>query len=289
MNLFYVVIYIFAFLYGICIGSFSNVCILRVPVKESIVPGSHCMTCGHKLAWYDLVPLFSWLFLGGKCRYCHKKISKQYPLVEGANGLLYALIFIINGVSFESGVFCLMTTALIAVAVVDWRTFEIPDSFNLFIFILGVILTVIDVVCAAFGRTGRFGSRELIPASTLVRGTATVKSVLLDHLLGMGIVGGFLLLLFLITVGRAMGGGDVKLMLAAGLVLGVERTVTGFLIGCIGGSIIHLIRMASMPKGKKDHHLAFGPYLAGGLILSIFIGRMIAGWYLGMLGLHPAL
>ena len=84
-----IVLYIFVFLFGIVIGSFLNVCIYRIPLKESIVfPHSHCMTCGYQLRWYDLVPLFSFLFLRGRCRKCHTKLSLQYPLVEGMNGEL---------------------------------------------------------------------------------------------------------------------------------------------------------------------------------------------------------
>jgi leader peptidase (prepilin peptidase)/N-methyltransferase len=91
------VTYLVIFLYGIFIGSFLNVVILRIPLKQSITKQrSHCMTCGYQLSWYDLFPLFSWLFLKGKCRKCGAKISAQYPIIEGANGILYVLIFFSN-------------------------------------------------------------------------------------------------------------------------------------------------------------------------------------------------
>ena len=90
-----IILYIVTFLYGIVIGSFLNVCIYRMPKKESLVTmGSHCMNCGHKLKWYDLFPLFSWIFLKGKCRYCNAGISSQYPMVEAVNGLAYCGILI---------------------------------------------------------------------------------------------------------------------------------------------------------------------------------------------------
>ena len=105
-------LYIFAFLYGIVIGSFLNVCIYRIPKKESIVTvGSHCMKCDHRLAWYDLFPLFSYLFLRGKCRYCGAKLARQYPLVEGANGILYLIVFAIHGWNMESVLYCFLTSA----------------------------------------------------------------------------------------------------------------------------------------------------------------------------------
>ena len=92
-----IIAYAMIFLFGIVIGSFLNVCILRIPAKESIAKErSHCMSCGYQLAWYDLVPLFSYIFLGGKCRKCKKHISLQYPLVEALNGVLYVLIFLVN-------------------------------------------------------------------------------------------------------------------------------------------------------------------------------------------------
>lgn len=96
-----ILFYIFAFLYGIVIGSFLNVCIYRIPQKESVVAvGSHCMNCQHRLAWYDLFPLFSFLILRGRCRYCKAKLSWQYPLVECLNGVLYIVIIAARGMNF---------------------------------------------------------------------------------------------------------------------------------------------------------------------------------------------
>ena len=105
---------VFIFIYGIVIGSFLNVCIYRIPQKEDIVrESSHCMSCGHRLKWYDLVPLFSYLFLKGKCRYCGSKLSKQYPIVEALNGILYVVVFYATDFSWDSILYCLMTSALI--------------------------------------------------------------------------------------------------------------------------------------------------------------------------------
>ncbi len=248
----YIILYMLVFGYGICIGSFSNVCILRLPAKESIMPGSHCMSCGYKLRWYDLFPLFSYIFLGGKCRKCKAHISLQYPLVEGANGVLYVLIFIFNGFNLTSVAFSLASTALIALSVVDFRTFEIPDSFNVFILVMGIAVTILD------------GSNW--------------KS----HIIGMFSVSVFLLIIYLVTAGRAMGGGDIKLMAVGGLLLGIKCIIVAFFFGCILGSIIHIIRMK---VSNAERRLAMGPYLAGGMIASIFIGEYVANWYLTMCGL----
>ena len=107
------ILYLPIFLYGIVIGSFLNVCIYRIPLGESIAKErSHCMTCGYQLRWYDLVPLFSWLALRGKCRKCKTPISPQYPIIEGINGVLYVLIFAVNGFSLVSVLYCLMASAI---------------------------------------------------------------------------------------------------------------------------------------------------------------------------------
>ena len=95
------------------------------------------MQCGYQLAWYDLIPLFSYVFLGGKCRKCKKHISLQYPLVEALNGVLYVLIFLVNGWSIDSVIYCLLASALITLSVIDFRTYEIPIGINYFILTLG--------------------------------------------------------------------------------------------------------------------------------------------------------
>ena len=125
--------YIIIFIFGIVIGSFLNVCIYRLPLHESIITApSHCMTCGRKLRWYDLVPVFSWIVLGGKCRNCKSKISVQYPIIEALNGVLYVLVCAVNGLNRSSLLYCLMTSALLTLSLIDWRTYEIPFGINVF-------------------------------------------------------------------------------------------------------------------------------------------------------------
>jgi leader peptidase (prepilin peptidase)/N-methyltransferase len=245
-----ILVYVVIFLYGIVIGSFLNVCILRIPLKESIAKErSHCMSCGYQLAWYDLVPLFSYLFLGGKCRKCKSHISLQYPLVEALNGVLYVLIFLVNGWSIDSVIYCLLTSALIVLSVIDFRTYEIPFGINLFILALGLIHLGLHL-----GDWVTYG-------------------------IGLVAVSSFMEVLVLLTKGRAMGGGDVKLMAAAGLLLGWKLSLVAFLLGCILGSVIHLIRMK---LSGAEHQLAFGPYLSAGIILALLWGENFLNWYLGL-------
>ncbi|MCQ2080730.1 MAG: prepilin peptidase [Lachnospiraceae bacterium] len=246
-------IYIITFLYGIVIGSFLNVCIYRIPLKENIVKTrSHCMSCDHKLSWYELIPLFSYLVLRGKCRNCKAKISVQYPLIEGLNGLLYVIILFINGVNVDSLLYCLLISALITLSVIDWRTYEIPVGINIFILALGLIMTALHY------------------------------EDWVNHVIGFFAVSTFIFIIILATKGRGMGGGDMKLMAAAGLMLGWQNTVLAFLLGCIIGSIIHVIRMR---VSKADHQLAFGPYLSAGILIAVLFGNEMISWYIGLLGL----
>lgn len=237
-------------LYGIVFGSFVNVLILRIPIRESItLTRSHCMNCGHTLAWYDLFPLFSYLFLGGKCRYCKEHISAQYPIVEAANGILYVILYLVNGISIETILYCLCTSALLALSVIDWRTKEIPVGFNIFIFILGLIRLFTDL--------GNWS----------------------QYVIGLFAVSGFLFLLQLVTKGRGIGGGDIKLMAATGLLLGWQLNIIAFLIGCIIGSVVHLAIMAIKKVGRE---LAFGPYLSAGIFIAMIWGEQLVSWYLSM-------
>lgn len=242
-------LYIMIFVYGVIIGSFLNVLIYRLPLKENIATErSHCMKCGNKIKWYDLVPLVSYILLRGKCRHCKEKISVQYPLVEFANGIGYVWIFLTNGINADSILFCLCTSALLVLSVIDWRTFEIPVGLNIFIFILGVIRAIKD-----------FDNITYL-------------------LIGMVIVSIPLLILFYVTKGRGIGGGDVKLMAAAGLLIGAKEIVLALVLGCVIGSIIHL---ALMKICKKENVLAFGPYLSLGIFLAILYGEEFLNWYMG--------
>ena len=234
-------------LYGIVIGSFVNVLILRVPLKESVtIERSHCMSCGHTLAWYDLFPLFSYLFLGGKCRYCKKHISIQYPIVEAVNGLLYIGIYLARGLCLDAILYCLCSSVLLALSVVDWRTQEIPVGFNWLIFFLGLIRLFTDL------------------------------SHWSKYVIGLFAVSGFLYLLVLL---KGMGGGDMKLMAASGLLIGWKLNILAFFLGCIMGSVIHLTLMAAKKAGRV---LAFGPYLSMGVYIAMIWGEQLVSWYLSM-------
>lgn len=242
---FILIITILAF--SLCFGSFLNVLILRIPLNQEFVKTpSHCMSCGHKLSWYDNIPLISWLSLKGHCRYCKAKISVQYPLIEALNASIWLLIYFLCGFSVLSVLYAFMASALIALSVIDFRTHEIPDGFQVFILILGIIGTIVDYKNWAL------------------------------HLIGLVAVSVPLLLLYVFSKGAAIGGGDVKLMAVCGLLIGWKNIIFAFVIGCVLGSIIHIILMKIK---KADRVLAFGPYLSGGIVIVLLFCQSLINSY----------
>lgn len=246
-------IYILITLVGLCVGSFCNVLIYRIPKEEEFVrTPSHCMTCGHTLKWYENIPLFSWLIQGGACRHCGVKLSRQYPLVEAANGVMWlvtALMF--RGDWVTVGLYCGLFSLLMVLSVIDWRTFTIPNGINLAIFVLGLVRVATD------------------PANWLT------------YVIGMASVSLVFLLLHILTGGQGLGMGDVKLVAAAGLLLGWQNMILAVLAGSLSGAVIHSMRM----KGGAGRKLAFGPYLAGGIWFAALLGGKLIPAYLALFGL----
>lgn len=237
-------------LIGACVGSFCNVLIFRLPRGEEFVrTPSHCMACGHKLKWFENIPLVSYLAQGGKCRACGAALSRQYPAVEALCALGWALAAILSGGDLLScALVSALTAVLIVIAVIDWRTFTIPNGLNLTIFLLGLIRVITD--------RGNWG----------------------NYLIGMVSVGGLFFLLWALTAGRGLGMGDVKLMAAAGLLLGWMNILLAMVVGSLSGAVIHSIRMRR-GAGRK---LAFGPYLAFGIWFAALFGNGVWAAYLSL-------
>ncbi len=247
-----VVILSIVFICGLLTGGVANHLIDRLPEgNDAVFKRLHCTKCGSGIKWYECVPLVSYIIQLGRCRHCEAKISIQYPLVEVINGIGYILIIWLNGVNVLSALFCLAFTILMVVSVIDWRTYEIPPVLNLMIGTLGIIRIILDF------------------------------SNLLEYLIGFCVVSGFLLLLYIITGGRGIGGGDVKLMAAAGLFIGWKNIILALALGSILGSIIHIVLMEI--TCKKDQVLAFGPYLSAGIVIAMLFGNQLISWYIGLL------
>ena len=248
-----ILIFVMLALFGLCVGSFLNVLIYRIPKGEEFVKTpSHCMSCGHKLSWYENIPVFSWMLQGGKCRHCGVKLSAQYPIVEIMNGAMWLLTGVIyRGDWLTVALYCGLFSMLLVLTVIDWRTFTIPNGVNLTIFILGLVRLVTDL------------------------------DNWLLYVIGMVSVSLVFLLLYALTGGNGLGMGDIKLVGAAGLLLGWQNMLLAVLVGSVSGAVIHSIRM----RGGEGRKLAFGPYLAAGIWLAALAGGPIIAAYLGLFGL----
>ncbi len=245
----YILFFVFIFLVGICIGSFLNVCIYRLPKGESLTKrASHCMTCGTPIRTIDLIPVFSWLFLRGKCHSCGEKISPRYPIVESLNGLLYVLCYVVFDYSWKAVVMGLFFSALVVVAFMDWDTQEIN---------LGVIIFIALLAIPSF---------YLTDTATLVERIVGLFAICVPFF----IIG---------AVTKGIGLGDTLLMGAAGLLLGWKLVVVGAVIGIFialfAGLIIKFV--------TKSSKFAFGPWLSAGLALSACFGTYIINAYTSLI------
>ena len=270
-----ILFYVMLTCYGLLVGSFLNVVIFRVPKEESIAKKrSHCMSCGYQLAWFDLIPVFSWLALKGKCRKCGAKISKQYPIIEALNAVMVVITFMVlqsrnaykvfEDFRLETLLIALMGSALIALSVIDFRTYIIPPGINYFIMSLGLINVIYRLLRYYFLADKNFRTFSNVNISLYVIGFFAVSVPLL--------------LIYIISGGRAIGGGDIKLMAAGGLLIGWKKIVLALFIGCLVGSIIHIARMKI---SKAEHVLAMGPYLSVGIMFAALWGEPLINWYLG--------
>ena len=250
------------FLLGLIIGSFLNVCICRLPKRISIVASrSACPACGTTLKPRDLVPVLSYLFLGGRCRYCKAKISVQYPLVEALTGALYVLLYVRFGLVWPLSVYLALVSLLIAISAIDISHMEIPDG----LVIAGLVVGGAQLAASIF--TPYFGAWY-------------------SYVIGF-FAGGLPLLLIALFCTYALkkdaiGGGDIKLMAFCGLVIGRKLVITAYLIGIVAGAIFGLLLMA-LSKRKGSDAIPFGPFLSLGVVLSLFFGDVLIDWYLGLL------
>lgn len=245
------------FIYGLLIGSFLNVLIYRIPRDENIAwPGSHCTSCGHDLKWHDNIPLLSYLFLRGKCRYCGQRINLQYPVVELCNGIIYLILYLrfyhIEKLDFVF--YSLIASALIAIAAIDLKEQLIPDSLVLSVLVFSIL------------------------HKTFLHLHAGIAFPFFDSVLGMLIAGGLFLLIVLVS-GGGMGGGDVTLIGALGFVLGVRMILLVVFISFILGALISVFLLATSLKSRKDP-IPFGPFIVLGYFIALFIGEELIVWYM---------
>ena len=265
-----IVLPFFVFIFGLLIGSFLNVVIFRVEKNEHLGGRSYCPSCKKPLAWHDLVPVFSFLWLRGKCRNCKQKISWQYPIIEIVTGLLFLLIFNFQFSIFNTLFLFYVAAVLIVIFVIDLKFYLIPDR---------VLLPAI--VAAFFYRVLNFGNWDLFGNWSLVIG---ISPLAFNFILASVIGSSFFLMIFLVSKGVWMGFGDVKLAIFLGLLVGFPGILLALFLAFLFGAIIGVIGMLAKKKGLKSE-LPFAPFLIIGTWVTLFFGEQIVNWYMHALTL----
>jgi len=239
---------------GLFIGSFLNVCIYRLPLGQNIsYPPSHCMKCEKKIKFYDLIPVISYIFLKGKCRYCGEKISIRYPIIELITGVLFGALYIEYGIGFNLCKYALFSCFLIVIGMIDFDTTDVYLKTTLPGIVCGVVLAIV-------GWRLKFG--------------------LTTYIYGAILGGGLISLIILLTGG--MGWGDAEICLICGIFLGLKLTVVMLFLAFVLGGIGGITLIITKKKSRKDY-IPFGPYIAIAAIMVMYFGEKIANWYLATL------
>jgi prepilin signal peptidase PulO-like enzyme (type II secretory pathway) len=278
--------YAFLFISGLAAGSFINVIAVRYKsggklLSEDIITGrSHCPKCGEKLSWYELIPFFSFVFLGGKCRHCNGKISIQYSLVEFLAGA--AFVFVPFSLSIQPWpiivVWLLIFSVFILLSLIDFRLSIIPDQINLSLAVLGAILMGLNW---SYGFFGAF-SGSFVGHFAAIFGFR--ENILANHF-GAALVGfAFFWLIIFFSRGRAMGWGDAKLGAALGLIFGWPDVLMVLILAFVIGAAAGIVLMAKKEKRMRDM-IPFGPFLIIGSASVFFFGYEIISGYFNLFGL----
>jgi leader peptidase (prepilin peptidase)/N-methyltransferase len=250
---------IFALLLGLITGSFANVCIHRLPLGRSVVrPGSACPGCGRPIAWYDNVPLLSYLLLLGRCRHCRARISPRYPLVEAANGALYCALAWWRGPTLETAVLMLFVTALLALTLIDLDHQLLPDVITLPGIALGIAASLLvpgwpvrplhAILSSAFGYLALFA---VATAYRKLRGV------------------------------EGLGRGDWKMVAMLGAFFGWERMLLTVFVATLAGTLVGVGLMALRGRSAQ-HALPLGTFLGAAALLVLFAGEPTIAWYKGL-------
>ncbi len=249
---------IFIFIFGLCIGSFLNVCIYRLPASQSIAhPRSKCPECGTLIAFYDNIPLFSYLWLKGRCRHCGVTIGLRYPTVELLGGLFALATYLKFDLNVEALIYFAFIACLLVVTFIDLDHRIIPD-----------VITLPGIpIC--------FAASFALP-------DMTYQAALLGILVGGGSLFLVAWVYSLITKKEGMGGGDIKLLAMMGALVGWKGVVFTIFVSSLVGTLSGLAVMLQSRKGMKLA-VPFGPFLAIGVITYIFFGTRLIDWYLNLL------
>lgn len=269
----------FGFVLGLVVGSFLNVCILRIPAGESVVqPASHCPKCGKAIAPYDNVPVLSWLILRGRCRNCKAAISVLYPAVELLTGVLFAACALAFGMQLAALKWAVFCALLVVLAITDLRERILPDKVNLTGALIGLAFAVALPVGdgSALWLAGHLFAFPPPPAAL------SIADGLLGAAAGAGILWIFAEGYFRLRGREGMGLGDVKMMAMAGTFLGAKAAVLTIMAGALLGSVLGAGFMLFRRTGS-EYELPFGTFLAGAALLAVFYGPPVLAWYFGRL------
>ena len=250
---------VFIFIIGACIGSFLNVCIYRIPENNSIItPGSFCPACKKGIPFYCNIPVLSYLFLKGRCKFCHKPISIRYPIIEILAGMFAVVLFYKFGIGQVMVYWFIFTSVLITISFIDIDHQIIPDVISL----PGIL-----VFASSF---------YFLPEMTL-------KNTLLGIVAGGGSLYAVAFLYYLLKKQEGMGGGDIKLLAMIGAAIGIKGVFFTIFAGSLFGTFFGLLIMIYTKIADSKLKIPFGPFLSMGAILYIFFGEQLILWYLGIL------
>ncbi len=282
--------YIILFIFGLAIGSFLNVVSIRFKPENKVfdlknIGGrSACPYCHKILHWYELVPIISFFIQAGKCRSCGHKLPWQYPIVELLSGLIFVFVpYILHPQSnILSIIWILAFLVLLLISLIDFRVFFVPDELILVLIFLGFILNFL------FSRSPVLGikliNHSFLLQYALVFSFSWLGNIWVNHLFAALAAGLFFGILFYFWKGKILGGGDVKLGFALGFLLGWPDTLMALILAFILGGITGLALMISRKKTMKDF-LPLAPFLAIGVVLTVFFGYQIVNGYFSLIGL----
>lgn len=275
---FYIMFYPIVFFYGICVGSFLNVVIYRLPRNESLVKrASHCTTCGAKIRVIDIIPIISWVFiLHGKCRNCGEKISPRYPIVEALNGIVWIITITVMDFTLQSVIYCLFFSILICLGFMDWDTMEMDLRLLAGIVILAIPLIILPLI------SGFPWNHDFLTYT---------DCGLWGHLIGLVCVSVPFFLIGEISgaiirrtsgsdeIRRGIELGDTLIMAAGGLLIGWKAAIAAAFFGILIAAVWGLVNKLRSGESK----FAFGPALAIGLFFGALFGEPVINWYISFL------
>ena len=263
--------FVLLFIFGLLIGSFLNVCIYRLPLNQSIAfPPSHCMACQTRLKAVDLVPVFSYLFLQGKCRFCQSPISSRYAAVEVLTGFLFAFVYYKIGLGLELIKALIFISFLLVITFIDYDCQLILDKVLLPMGLIGILINlffmhsdIIATVCS-------------LPFPLFVNSIDWISQVI-----GFAVGGGLLFIIAMVS-GGGMGGGDIKFAAVLGLWLGWQMNLLLLLLAFLMGGFVGIILIITRIKSRKDY-VPFGPFIAIAAGIVYLYGIELLAWYLALI------